>query len=1021
MSLETKIDIVVKNLNQLNKLSENLKGINASNEKLVKGLSQINEKLDRIGSKGFTNLKRSADSASKSVSSLSKNVSVFERFSKSGNNAAGRAMGLGAFGAAAIGADKLAKSYNGLVAGNGLAVKALGLTTFKAQGLSAAFMGLGSLMAAHPQIAGGVAVALTALGIKGFEFVAKKAFAAGGALRQFFHTNTEITAQLPQTQKEYDKLANSFEHAHLHAKNLEDAMKRIRAAGNVGMKGNIVRNVGRSKASRAGSGFADFSRRADQVMNTPSGRPAGMAGPNRPGAEDAITKSIRRHYELETKRRGVVTQTWDIEKKILKAKQDAEKVTAREGKMAKRTAKERLANIKRIRSQKGRGQENLMLGAGFPLLFGGGVGSVGGGVGGALLGNKMGMGGFGAQILGSAIGTMMDTAVQKAAKLGEALRTVSMDELVDSGIRLSAELQTQITLLTRAGNIEKARALAAQQVQKQTGASAGSLQDVNNAVNILKSAWNDIVGSVGAFLGIISAPVIAALGLVIRLVSEVFKSINETFALIRKGLVFITGWTGLPDLIAGVTDGLNPALQESIAKATELGRKFENNTTLLAEQLEISAAMPTGNSFSDKRARAQGELRKKLLGFDNETKTELGNLRADNKALPAAELEKLETKFMDNRGIKKSQIESDSDKEIQKINEQEQQIIGKLERQNELKAALFGIDQKIAQARSDEDKELEFRLNAQKEIASITSKLMEDTAGKDDAEKQLKIEAAKLDIAKVNFDLQTKVDEYRKEKKQEAEDVLADLQKQNDLLQGKIDGNEDEIKQHQTIEKIVDKIGEGYRTQVTALVEKNGELTKEAENAQKLEKLWENIKETVATGLTDAIMGLIDGTKSLGESLAGIAKQIASMALKSAITSILPFAEGGYARNGIKAFSSGGMATRPTLGLVGEAGEDEYIIPASKMAQSMQRYSSGARGESVIPGTGSSSGGTAGSASTTVNYSGPILNFNSEEFVPKSAIGQIINSAASQGAKAGEARTLSSLQNSRSRRSNIGL
>ena len=109
------------------------------------------------------------------------------------------------------------------------------------------------------------------------------------------------------------------------------------------------------------------------------------------------------------------------------------------------------------------------------------------------------------------------------------------------------------------------------------------------------------------------------------------------------------------------------------------------------------------------------------------------------------------------------------------------------------------------------------------------------------------------------------------------------------------------------------------------------------------------------------------------------------------------------------------------MGLVGEAGEDEYIIPASKMAQTMPRYSAGARGEAVIPGTGQSSAGGAAGSSTTVNYSGPILNFNSEEFVPKSAIGQIINSAASKGASAGEARTLSTLRNSRSTRSRIGM
>jgi tape measure domain-containing protein len=218
----------------------------------------------------------------------------------------------------------------------------------------------------------------------------------------------------------------------------------------------------------------------------------------------------------------------------------------------------------------------------------------------------------------------------------------------------------------------------------------------------------------------------------------------------------------------------------------------------------------------------------------------------------------------------------------------------------------------------------------------------------------------------------------------------------------------------------------GMTTKMKQAAEELSETEKKAaqkrdENMENWKNTLENIKTTIKDGLTDAIMGLIDGTKSLGESLAGIAKQIASMALRTAIGNILPFAEGGYVSNGIKPFSSGGMVRKPTMGLVGEAGEDEYIIPASKMAQSMQRYSAGARGESVIPGTGSSAGGAAGTSSTTVNYSGPILNFNSEEFVPKSAIGQIINSAAARGAKAGEARTLSSLQNSRSRRQNIGL
>lgn len=120
-------------------------------------------------------------------------------------------------------------------------------------------------------------------------------------------------------------------------------------------------------------------------------------------------------------------------------------------------------------------------------------------------------------------------------------------------------------------------------------------------------------------------------------------------------------------------------------------------------------------------------------------------------------------------------------------------------------------------------------------------------------------------------------------------------------------------------------------------------------------------------------------------------------------------------------FASGGYVTSPTVGLIGEAGENEYVIPASKMASSMQRYSAGARGDSVIAGGGSSYAGGGAGGSTTVNYSGPILNFNSEEFVPKSAVGQIIATATARGASVGESRTISSLRNSRSRRSSLGL
>ena len=238
--------------------------------------------------------------------------------------------------------------------------------------------------------------------------------------------------------------------------------------------------------------------------------------------------------------------------------------------------------------------------------------------------------------------------------------------------------------------------------------------------------------------------------------------------------------------------------------------------------------------------------------------------------------------------------------------------------------------------------------------------------------------------------------------------------------------------------KNLETITQKQRDDVAVQLEKRDSLKEQLE-------VWGQIKDVIAGGLTNAITGLIEGTKSLGESLAGIAKQIANLILQKAILSAVDkaftFGSGGVAKGGTslptdvgslstkdafsgKAFikyASGGMVTRPTVGVIGEAGEDEYIIPASKMAASMQRYSAGARGEAVIPGTGSSHVGGGAGGSTTVNYSGPILHFNSEEFVPKSAVGQIIASAAKQGASMGETRTMKSMQNNRSARARIGM
>ena len=220
------------------------------------------------------------------------------------------------------------------------------------------------------------------------------------------------------------------------------------------------------------------------------------------------------------------------------------------------------------------------------------------------------------------------------------------------------------------------------------------------------------------------------------------------------------------------------------------------------------------------------------------------------------------------------------------------------------------------------------------------------------------------------------------------------------------------------------------------------------------------ITEAFEDSFSNAIREVVRGTKSIGDAVASMLNRIADafiqnaadMAAAAASNALMKFignalfsnvgnqyagrgtqgtdfkgldfddpAAGNYGL-GYKTFATGGYVNRPTNAIVGEGGEGEYIIPESKLASSLSRYQAGHRGNSVVPGgVGNSGGSGGGSGEVTVNYTGPTLNFNGDEYVPRSAVPQIINSAAMAGATAGRANTMKDLKNSRSQRSRLGL
>jgi hypothetical protein len=120
----------------------------------------------------------------------------------------------------------------------------------------------------------------------------------------------------------------------------------------------------------------------------------------------------------------------------------------------------------------------------------------------------------------------------------------------------------------------------------------------------------------------------------------------------------------------------------------------------------------------------------------------------------------------------------------------------------------------------------------------------------------------------------------------------------------------------------------------------------------------------------------------------------------------------------------GGFVTGPTNAMIGEGGESEYVIPASKMQSAMSRYSRGARGEGVIAGSG---GGTEGGTATAaagpmvvdVRYS--VERINDVEYVTASQFQAGMRQAAQQGAALGERNTVRRLQYSPGGRKGVGM
>jgi hypothetical protein len=210
----------------------------------------------------------------------------------------------------------------------------------------------------------------------------------------------------------------------------------------------------------------------------------------------------------------------------------------------------------------------------------------------------------------------------------------------------------------------------------------------------------------------------------------------------------------------------------------------------------------------------------------------------------------------------------------------------------------------------------------------------------------------------------------------EAQDLIRQINKTNTLLtplEEVISGDtaiEDLKKQHEDYLKWLT----GWTKYKEKIAQDN--IDNENKKLEELNRSYEQFANTISETVTSAIFSMYDAmqegasaTEALDAMFSRLLRQLAEMAVKAAIfAGIMSAISGGAAGGGISfggalkkilGLADGGVATGPTLAMIGEGSESEAVLPLSKLgnimqssfnAGSMNNSSSGGYGAFVLRG-----------------------------------------------------------------------
>ena len=153
------------------------------------------------------------------------------------------------------------------------------------------------------------------------------------------------------------------------------------------------------------------------------------------------------------------------------------------------------------------------------------------------------------------------------------------------------------------------------------------------------------------------------------------------------------------------------------------------------------------------------------------------------------------------------------------------------------------------------------------------------------------------------------------------------IERKNELLTARLEGNEKEIEQKHREMDLIEKIGIFEAAKIFKLEDGTRKLEEQNRVLDRQKEIFTQIGDSIATGISDALVGAIMHAQSLGEAAKGILNDIGSQLLRLGINTALKATGFGIFSN-LPGFANGGRPPVGRASIVGEKGP-ELFVPSS--------------------------------------------------------------------------------------------